>query len=211
MKPNDVVVLSAMLACTLGLLAWRDHWTFVNKKEFFSLVVMAAIGTLVGARILLVLPEDLFRVFVGLTVLVSCFILWKSDTLSLSSGSSAPWIAGTIAGLMNGLVALPGPPMIIYSLSHFTIASRSRALLTCFFTVSAAIALLVYAGQEMLRGQTAVYAAWCVPALVLGDKLGSLLFTRYGTAMYRKVALCTLATMGLVTLLQALTRLSLLS
>jgi uncharacterized membrane protein YfcA len=105
---------------------------------------------------------------------------------------------------MNGALAIPGPPMIVYALLTEFDPRRSRALLTLFFTVSSLAALLSYAVGGLVRWQPLQFALLALPALYLGDWLGNTLFLKYRGARYRQIAVVALALMGLAIIVRAL-------
>jgi uncharacterized membrane protein YfcA len=114
------------------------------------------------------------------------------------------WLAGLLSGLMNGALAIPGPPIIIYAMLTELDPIRSRALLMAFFLASSAFALIAYAVAGVIELQSVKYYLLSIPALVGGDWLGSRLFDRYGRSLYRKVALLALAALGVSITLRAL-------
>ena len=104
---------------------------------------------------------------------------------------------GLSSGLLNGAFAIPGPPIIIYAMATESEPARSRALLMTFFLFSAVIGLASYT----VAGFVTAYSPWlfllAFPAMFLGDKLGYFLFHRFGGALYRRVALVVLFSVGI--------------
>jgi uncharacterized membrane protein YfcA len=112
--------------------------------------------------------------------------------------------AGLLSGLMNGALAVPGPPMIIYALLTQFDPKRSRALLMLFFTASSLLALISYAVADLFVATTAWYIVLALPALFVGDRLGNALFVRYSGVLYRRVAVLALLAIGIVVTVRAL-------
>jgi uncharacterized membrane protein YfcA len=97
---------------------------------------------------------------------------------------------------LNGAFAIPGPPVIIFAVATEPVPARSRAMLMTFFLFSSMAALLSYTVAGFVNPTSLWLYLFAMPAMVLGDKLGYFLFHRYGTAMYRRVAIVVLFGVG---------------
>lgn len=197
MAPADVVVLAAALSLVVGLMSGRQWWGAHNRGEILPLVLPAGLGTALGAALLMRMSVADFQLWAGVAVLLACpaVILARPKaplrSRALSCGS------GLLSGLMNGALAIPGPPMIVYALLTEFDPRRSRALLTMFFTVSSLAALFSYAVGDLVRWQHLQFTLVALPALYLGDRFGNALFLKYRGARYRQIAVLALALMGI--------------
>ena len=111
---------------------------------------------------------------------------------------------GFMSGLMNGALAIPGPPMILYTLLTEFNPERGRALLMAFFLASSALALLSYSIAGMVQWSLVWLFVLALPPLYMGDRLGHMLFRRFGSDFYRRVAVIVLAALGVSITLHAL-------
>ena len=196
LPPAEVVVLSASLAMGLGLLSWRSYWGLVTVRQLAPLLLMALLGTFLGALALSALPVGPFQVCVGVAVLLTCVGMQWSPTGGGRPSAAVPYGVGLLSGLMNGALAIPGPPVIVYTLLAEPEPARSRALMMAFFSASAVIALSIFAWNGLVRQQTLTLAVLILPALYVGDKCGAWLFHRYADGFYRRVAFLMLVVLG---------------
>jgi uncharacterized membrane protein YfcA len=204
LPPAEAVVLSSSLALAIGLLSLPSYWGVVSVREMAPLVSMSLLGTMLGAAVLTGLSVALFQLWVGFSVLFACIGITLSRPARPWNSRFLTCATGLLSGLMNGALAIPGPPMIIYAMLTEFEPRRSRALLMTFFLVSAFLALVSYTVAGMVNLQTLLYFALAFPMLYLGDKLGTGLFLRFGDAFYRRVALFGLAAIGVAITLRAL-------
>ena len=204
LPPAEAVVLSSSLALAIGLLSLPSYWGVISLREMAPLLSMSWLGTMIGAAVLTGLSVALFQLWVGLSVLFACLGITLSRPTRPWNNRFLTWATGLLSGLMNGALAIPGPPMIIYAMLTEFEPRRSRALLMTFFLISALLALASYAVAGMVNLQTLWYFALAFPVLYLGDKLGTRLFLRFGDAFYRRVALFGLAAIGVIITLRAL-------
>lgn len=204
LPPAEVVVLAASLSLVLGLVSVRIWWGVFSIREVLPLILLAWLGTALGAFLLTGMSGGNFQLLAGVAVLLACLGITLSrpetpvDSPALTAG------AGLASGLMNGALAVPGPPMIAYALMTEFDPARSRALLMLFFTASSLLALVSYAVADLLVPATPWYVALALPALFVGDRLGNALFVRYSGVFYRRVAVLVLFTMGIVVMVKAL-------
>jgi uncharacterized membrane protein YfcA len=204
LSPTDAVVLSAALTLCSNLLGVRTYWGVVPLRPMLPLVVMAVIGTVLGTLLLSIISPQQFQIWAGAAVIVACLVLmsYKPSTYRVSPLMTK--ITGLISGLMNGALAIPGPPMIIYAMLTEPEPERSRALLITFFLVSAAVALVSFGVAGFISEQSFWYLLLAFPAMILGDKLGFYLFQRFGGRLYRRIAITALLAIGVTISLRAI-------
>lgn len=204
LPPAEVVVLAASLSFILGLVSVRIWWGVFAVREILPLILLASTGTAFGAFLLTGLSGGGFQLWVGITVLLACLGITLSRPASPIVSPALTGCAGFTSGLMNGALAVPGPPMIVYALLTQFDPLRSRALLMLLFFVSSVMALVSYAVADLFVPATLWYVAMAMPALFAGDRLGNALFVRYSGEFYRRVSVLVLFAMAIVVIARAL-------
>jgi len=197
LSPTESVVLSTALIFLISLVSIKSYWGVVPLRPMLPLGILLLIGTGIGAMILTVISKNQFQLGVGLSVILACIGLlflkpstsWKSPFLIV--------ITGLIAGIMNGAVAISGPPMIIYAMITEPDPKLSRAWLMTILGFAAFFGLIAFGMAGFINQQTIWYTVLAFPALYLGNYLGAFLFKGYGSALYRKVAISVLVVIGI--------------
>ncbi len=197
MPPSQAVVLSASLTLAVSLLTVKTYWGQYPLKPMAPMVALAAVGTATGAAILTSISPTQFKLAIGISVIVACLGLTFYRPSRQRGSTLLSSITGLCSGVLNGAFAIPGPPVIIYAMAAEPEPSRSRALLMIFFLFSAVVGLVSYAVAGFINPSSLWLFLLAFPAMYLGDKLGYRLFRRFGTAMYRRVALSVLFAVGL--------------
>jgi uncharacterized membrane protein YfcA len=204
MLPTQGVVLSTMLGLAVSFLSLPTYWGKYPLKPLLPMTASTIIGTLLGTVLLTRLSSNTFQLSIGASVILASLVLAfyrpapQKPKLALTAGT------GLASGLMNGAFAIPGPPVIIFAMATQTSPERIRALLMTFFLFSGIIALASYFAAGIVTSTTLWLFLLAFPAIYLGDKLGYYLFGRYGSAMYRRVALVVLLSLGAVITARAL-------
>jgi uncharacterized membrane protein YfcA len=202
LSPAQAVVLSASLSLALGVQTFPQYRGKTPLGPMIPMFLAAIVGTLVGARVLVMLSVDVFMLLIGAAVIGACLALSVFHPRPRQAGTALRLGAGLSSGLMNGAFAIPGPPIIIYAMATESDPAASRALMILFFTFASLVAMLAFGAG----GLVSVNSLWLFllgyPAMFIGDRLGYHLFMRYGGRFYRRVALIALFLVGVSILLK---------
>jgi len=202
--PTEAVVLSASLTLAISLLTLKTYWGKFPLRPMLPMLARTLVGTAIGAALLTGFSGQQFRLWIGVAVMLACLVLGWYRPAHHAPGGAPAGMAGLCAGLLNGAFAVPGPPVIIYAMATEPDPTRSRAFMMTFFLFTAVMALATYAVAGFVTPASPGLFLLAFPAMYLGDKLGHALFGRYGTALYRRVALLLLFALGVAITVEAL-------
>ncbi len=96
---------------------------------------------------------------------------------------------GTVAGIMGGMLAMPGPLAATWMSIRAFDKAAVRATILAFFVFAYGANVLTYALVSGFAGTTLKLAAWLAPALALGVAAGAGVSGRLSEALFRKVLL----------------------
>jgi len=204
MAPTQAVVLSSSLTLTISLLTLKTYWGGYPLKPVLPMLAMALLGTVLGVLLLGSLSVPQFQLLIGISVIAACLALSRYRPRRRQAGVAVNGITGLASGVLNGAFAIPGPPVIIYAMATESDPARSRSLLMTFFLFSALLALLSYGVAGFITAKSPLMFVLAFPAMYAGDKLGYYLFRRFGTGLYRRVALSVLLAIGLAITVKSL-------
>jgi uncharacterized membrane protein YfcA len=196
MIPTQAVVLSALLGLAVNLLTVKTYWGKYPLKPLLPMIGFAVVGTVLGTALLASVSSQAFQLSIGVSVIAASLALTFYRPGHKEAGLTLNSLTGLASGCLNGAFAIPGPPVIIFAMATQPDPLRSRALLMTFFLFSAIAALLSYSVAGFVTISTGWLFAMTFPAMFAGDKLGYYLFNRYGTSLYRTVALVVLFSVG---------------
>ncbi|WP_279340867.1 sulfite exporter TauE/SafE family protein [Zavarzinia aquatilis] len=202
-EPARAVVLCALLSLTAGVKNLRPSLRQADRGLLKPLLIGSLIGTPLGVLVLDWLPGDVMRLLIGLGVLGSAILLWRTGVMS-GAGRGLALPVGFSAGFMGGALAIPGPPIVVYLLGTEPDARKARGTLMAFFNVSAFISIAGYCVTGKIDEISPVQFGLALPCLLFGDWLGVWLFERYGAAHHRRISLLVLALIGVTATLNAL-------
>ncbi|MDA9919318.1 sulfite exporter TauE/SafE family protein [Porticoccaceae bacterium] len=200
--PREAVVLSAALVLSISLINRRAISEHVAMRPLVPLMAWTVTGTVVGVLLLTWISSRWFRLTAGLAVLIACVaLIARPSQTPINRGFKG--LFGLTAGIMNGFLAMPGPPILIYAMLTEPDLKRTRALMHLMLMGSAILVLLSYFAVGYLSYEIIQYYLLALPIMILGDKLGNHLFQLYGAEMYRKVALLLLFTVGIAAIVSS--------
>ncbi len=204
LPPTTAVSVIVLLTLFVSLQTLGGYRRDVPMKDMAGMVVSSAAGTVAGTYLLLIISPDTFRLLIGITVMAGCLALARFKPMPHHAGGMLGLSAGLSSGLMNGALAIPGPPVILYSMAVFETARTSRAFLMGFFLCSAMFATITYSIEGIMGQRELLLAIIAYPVMLIGDKAGHMLFDRYGDATYRSIAIGVCFIIGLAAVIAAL-------
>lgn len=204
LSPGQSVVLSVSLALGIGITSAPDYWGKTPLRAMLPLMVTALLGTIAGASLLTQLSAKDFQLWIGLAVIAACAALAIYKPQHHRPRPILAGLTGILSGLLNGAFGIPGPPVVIYAMATESRPEQARALLLTFFTFSSIVALVSYGIAGLLGLQSLLLFLFSFPAMLAGDRLGLILFRRFGDSLYRQAAIVTLFIIGTTTVTRAL-------
>ncbi|EQB17038.1 TSUP family transporter [Novosphingobium lindaniclasticum] len=204
LPPAQVVPTVLLLQVGSSLIGLRKTLEHQDRASTWRIGVAACIATPFGVALLGIIPADLARVIIALVSLAGIASLRAGFRLDREPNRRLAMATGLIAGLLGGLCAMSGPPVIAYFLSRPTPSIQARASMILIFLMTGIIGLLTGATTGLFTMAIGVEAALLAPSMIVGTWLGSSLFTRAPDSLFRKAAFAALGLIALMSLVAAL-------
>lgn len=198
MAPALAVPAMLLLQILASLLTLPRIYRSIHWSALAWLAVGAIVGIPAGTALLAQLPPDLMRLLIGLAMLVAVAALAWGFRFAHMPGVAARIGTGTLAGVMSGAAAMPGPPVVVFFLASPASASASRASLQAFFMLTGILSLTLAVASGLVTSTTVILALVLTPALALGTWAGDWAFRRTEGRNYRPAAMAVLLAIGAV-------------
>lgn len=190
---KEVAPLVALVSLSgSGLMAF----TYVRRSlsiEHFPLALSAAVGVVLGAHALVVLPEELLKRALGvLTLGLIGLILIRPTPADVAqpryTGRELLWLCflSSVQGALIGALGAAVFPLTVYLLLRLSLREM-RGLLTTFFIATSLVQLFSYGALGLITPR--VLALWLalLPGLGLGLYLGDLVGRKVRPAVLGRV------------------------
>ena len=192
LPPRAVVPLVLLFEVASSIHLLPKIWREVDWRSLRMLLVATWLATPFGIYLLSTLPADPLRLALAIAVLVAAILIWRGFALKTVPGPAATLTVGASAGLLNGSMAIVGPPVILFYFSSPLGLSVGRASLVAFFLGTDTVGTVMLAAQGLILGETLLRAALFIPLVLLGTSLGNRGFVKASEATFRRVVLCLL-------------------
>lgn len=200
LPPVAIVPVVLALELVTSAQLYRGAQPYYDRPTLKRFSLPAIITLPLGIWLLKELSADEMRV-VLICVLVFTVTLFAIGALLTRSGRApsplAAYGAGGFSGALCGATGIPGPPVIAFTMGSNMEPVTQRATMIIYFMVIDAATLLAMFVTGTPIVQTLIKAGALVPALVIGNLIGSAAFKRWGGEAYRPVAFGILIVIGI--------------
>ncbi len=176
-----------------------------NLRRFWLLAVTVLIFTLIGTRLLVVLPERALALAIGVSLVVLPLVIHLQPRLAITARQRrwADPLVGAVAGLLGGIAAYYGPPLMLYVLGMRLAKEEFVAVISLLYWIAAAGILVgVYTSSVASFALLGVSALMLVPAAI-GMGLGQRILFRLSEASFRRMLVAVYLATGASFLVRA--------
>jgi uncharacterized membrane protein YfcA len=204
MTPSLAVPVVLILQIGSSLVGVRSTVRHADRTSTLILAAAAAVTTPIGIWLLGFLDIKLVRLAIALACAVSVLVLSQGLRRTKPPTSLYTLPFGLLAGVLGGLCAMPGPPILGFYLSTPLSAQVSRSSMIAIFLITACTALVAALFAGLIHKDVLSVVLITTPAMILGTLLGSHLFERSPPGLHRPVGLAALALAALSAAARAL-------
>jgi len=177
----------------------------IRVKLIAPMLAGGLIGVPIGAALLPWLDPVVFRLGVGVLLIVYCGLMLLAanlPTITISATRSvlADGGIGVIGGILGGVAGLVGPAPTVWCMLRGYPKDSQRAICQTFFIVMQTLTLVMYSVNGLISAETLVLFAWMMPSSLLFAWLGSRLYLRLSDHAFRRMLFVLLLASGVALL-----------
>ena len=195
------------LVLNLLLLGAERRVPQVARAPLVALLVGAVPGELLGALLLRVAPQPVLQVAVGVLVLTAVAVQLAAPgpggaAVGPRAARAGHVGVGAVTGVLSTSTGVSGPPMVLWLTRVGLAPAALRDTLAAAFTGLTVMSVVVRAGSGQLQlppGGAAGVAALVV-VVVVGQRLGRLVFARLSVRAFRVASLVVVTAAGLLSI-----------
>lgn len=193
------IVLNLLIALLLAPSLRRKS----DRQLMPPLLLGVAIGSPLGLMIYLMMDIGMLKAFAGFVVLLTLVFVARGSRANSSatvpvSGKFERIAIGTIAGVMGGSLAMPGPVPAAWMSSTGYRKETIRATILLMFVFAYTIALLLQLSLPGISGNTLWLCIIYMPATITGVLLGRVLSTRISEQVFRWLLMAILVSTAII-------------
>src|SRR5690606_26685789 len=177
MAPARAVPVVLALSFVSNLQTLRSDWHDIDRRNVVSLVVWAIPFAMLGNWVLAAMDERSLRAIIGAVTVGATLVLWRAGSHPRPRPSSVATAApGMASGVLHGLLAMGGPPLIMYYLRGAFTPQAARASMVATFTLMTIGPLAQSIVSGRFDGESATLFVVLLPTMVGATWFGSRLF-----------------------------------
>ena len=117
--PLSHALVLAVLPCLLinGVVFFQGKQPLFYIKKYGWLALMSFIGSLIGTKLVFILPQNILLIGVGVAILFYVVSQWLGKTITLPTTFLVVTLSGLIAGIIGGATNAMSPVLMMYLLS----------------------------------------------------------------------------------------------
>jgi uncharacterized protein len=204
LPPAKVVPFVVVLQVIVGVVGLRNAWRLCHWHAVRGLSPGVVLGIPIGVVALTALPADPVRLAIGGVILASVLLLWRGLRLPPSPSRGLTATVGLVAGVMNGLASMGGPPIVVYLMALSRRAAVVRATSIIYFMLAAVLSLLLMIWKGLIDRDILLWSLGSVPVLIGGTYIGNWGFSRSAPYHHRITALVTLSVLAVLLIARGL-------
>lgn len=200
--PSVMPAQTALAALILPVLVTNVHQSvrhgigtaLQSGRKFWRIVAATMAGIVVSAPFVVVLPQPVLFLLLGVAVLVFSLLQLSgwAPVIPDRWRNTAELGTGLVGGLYGGISGVWGPPTLVYLLATKVEKREVVRVLSVVFTLGAVVLVVMHLRSGVLNAHTIpLSAAMLVPA-TLGLFLGYVVQDRMDAVLFRRYALILL-------------------
>lgn len=197
---GESVMLSGLLAGTTAFLITISNIHYVRWRMMGIIVLFNVIASFLAIEYMSSLSNETLKRCLGVVlILIALYFLWgknKSNKLFLSRWAQG--IIGTISGIMGGMFAMPGPPVVLYCISSIDNKREYVVTLQAFSVIFNIFYTLFRAKVGFYSESTLLWWGAGLIGLMIGTSLGSRCSERISNQRLKQIVYVMMILSGIV-------------
>ena len=197
---GESVMLSGLLAGSTALMIALRNWQYIRWNLMGSVVLFNVVASYLATEYMSSLGNDTMKQCLGVVlILIALYFLFGEGKLGrIFKSKLAQATIGSISGVMGGMFAMPGPPLVLYTIS--TIDDKRE-----YVTTLQAFSVVMNLCYTLFRFKAGFYSEdtwlWWLVGLVgaiIGSSVGARCFERISSLTLKYIVYAMMIISGVV-------------
>jgi len=202
--PKTAVPILLIYSMIINIVVLYSARKAVNLKKIWILLVAGIITMPLGTHLLVIMNENLLKIFIGSMILMFGILLLIGFRKQFANEKIAMLPVGMVSGLLGGSISISGPPIILFLSNQDVDKHTFRGNLAAYFFILNLFTIPVYYLNGLLTKVVWSYSLTFLPGLLIGVVVGNLLSHKIKDNHFKKITLILLIIMGLLSIISGL-------
>jgi uncharacterized membrane protein YfcA len=202
---TEANLLSTVLSTLTSLVALA----FVLRRVHLKNLIFPTLGCLASTYFAVAFiksqSSEILTVLLGAALfLLSIYFFFFTDKIRIKPTWYAGLIAGVLSGILGGMFAIGGPPVVIYYMQSEREPDRYMATISAYFVLSGIISIGTKAIAGFFTATVWLCSAVALVAMLLGSLAGKLTRSKINPTHLKKLVYGFMAVSGIINIVTAL-------
>lgn len=200
---GESVMLSGLLAGSTALMIAVRNWQYIRWDLMGRVVIFNVVASFLATEYMSSLGNEIMKQCLGIVlILIALYFFFGEGKIGrMFKSKLAQATIGSISGVMGGMFAMPGPPLVLYTIS--TIEDKRE-----YVTTLQAFSIVMNLCYTLFRFKAGFYSEdtwlWWLVGLsgaVIGSSVGTRCFERISSRTLKYIVYAMMIVSGVLAIL----------
>jgi len=202
---KEANALAGMLSLLSCLVVCAQLFRLVDWKNLILSSSASIVFTWLAVRFVSGQEDNLLKVLLGLfLILLSIYFMFFSHRVHIKPSWCAGLVAGGLSGVLGGLFATGGPPVVVYFMESEKDVNRYLATIQAYFAITNVFSTAVKVASGFVTGSVLVFWLFGAAGMLAGVYAGKKVYGRLSADLIKKLVYAMMAASGVVNILMSL-------
>ncbi|MBQ5663822.1 MAG: sulfite exporter TauE/SafE family protein [Bacteroidaceae bacterium] len=200
---GESITLSGLLAGTTALLIAIRNFRHIRWSLMWIIVLFNVVASYIAIEYMASVSNEVLKRCLGalLVIIALYFMLCDGKIKMVIRSCFSQSVVGALSGIMGGMFAMPGPPVVLYCINAISDKREYIATLQAFSVVFNIFYTFFRANVGFFGENTLFYWAVGLVGLVAGAWLGSRCFEYISSGLLKRIVYIMMIVSGCVAML----------
>ena len=197
---GESVMLSGLLAGSTALMISVKNWKFIRWRMMWIVTFFNVLFSFVATEYMRSLSNDVLKQCLGvvLTLIALYFLFGEGRMGRIFKSKPAQITIGSVSGVMGGMFAMPGPPVVLYCISTLEDKKEYVATLQAFSVVFNSFYTIFRFNAGFYSENTWLWWIMGIGGALIGSLLGSRCFELISNQTLKRIVYVMMIVSGMV-------------
>lgn len=201
---GESVMLSGLLAGTTALMIAVKNWKYIRWRMMGVVLFFNILFSFLATEYMTSLSNETLKRCLGVVLILIAFYFLFSEGKKMKVLMHSKWtqgVIGSISGVMGGMFAMPGPPLVIYCINSLADKREYVSTLQAFSVMCNVFYTFFRAKVGFYSEDTFIW--WGVGLLggMVGTSIGTCLFNYISNNILRRIVYGLMIVSGLMAII----------
>ena len=201
---GESVMLSGLLAGSTALMIAVKNWKYIRWRMMWIVTFFNLLFSFIATEYMLSLSNDVLKQYLGvvLTLIALYFLFGEGRMGRIFKSKPAQITIGSVSGVMGGMFAMPGPPVVLYCISTLEDKKEYVATLQAFSVVFNSFYTIFRFNAGFYSENTWLWWVMGIGGAVIGSLLGSRCFELISNQTLNRIVYVMMIVSGMIAFLK---------